>query len=85
VYFLSRNHGHQLALTGGLNLCRGDQVLVLDADLQDPPELLPEMCRLMAEGADVVYGTRIQRKGETRFKNSDRLSLLSAARSAHRR
>jgi dolichol-phosphate mannosyltransferase len=68
--FLSRNHGHQLALTAGLNLCRGNQVLVLDADLQDPPELLPQMCRLMDEGADIVYGKRIQRKGETRFKTA---------------
>src|SRR4051794_36837993 len=43
VINLSRNHGHQLALTAGLDLCRGDVILIIDADLQDPPELLPDM------------------------------------------
>jgi dolichol-phosphate mannosyltransferase len=66
---LSRNHGHQLALTAGLSVCRGDHVLVIDADLQDPPEALPEMLALMArESADVVYGQRVGRAGETLFK-----------------
>jgi polyisoprenyl-phosphate glycosyltransferase len=65
---LSRNYGHQLALSAGLSLARGERVLVIDADLQDPPELLPEMMRLMDEGADVVYGKRIERDGETWFK-----------------
>jgi dolichol-phosphate mannosyltransferase len=65
---LSRNHGHQLALTAGLNICRGRRILILDADLQDPPELLPQMMALMDAGADVVYGQRISRQGETRFK-----------------
>jgi len=67
---LSRNHGHQLALTAGLSFCRGDRVLILDADLQDPPELLPEMMKLMDEGADVVYGQRRSRAGETRLKRA---------------
>jgi polyisoprenyl-phosphate glycosyltransferase len=67
---LSRNHGHQLALSAGLSLARGERILVIDADLQDPPELLPEMMRLMDEGADVVYGQRIQRDGETWFKKT---------------
>src|SRR6478672_7292628 len=68
---LSRNHGHQLALTAGLDLCRGDIVLVIDADLQDPPELLPDMLnRLRSEGADVVYGVRKSRAGETPFKRA---------------
>jgi dolichol-phosphate mannosyltransferase len=67
---LMRNHGHQLALTAGLTLCRGERILVIDADLQDPPELLPEMMRLMDEGADVVYGQRRQRDGETLFKRA---------------
>jgi dolichol-phosphate mannosyltransferase len=68
---LSRNHGHQLALTAGLDLCRGDTILIIDADLQDPPELLPEMMRTMrAEGADVVYGVRRSRSGETAFKRA---------------
>ena len=68
---LSRNHGHQLALTAGLDLCRGDAVLVIDADLQDPPELLPEMLETMREkDADVVYGVRKSRAGETAFKRA---------------
>ena len=68
---LSRNHGHQLALTAGLDLCRGDIVLIIDADLQDPPELLSEMMVAMArEQADVVYGVRTQRTGETPFKRA---------------
>jgi glycosyltransferase involved in cell wall biosynthesis len=68
---LSRRHGHQLALTAGLGLCRGDRVLTIDSDLQDPPELLAEMWRLMDnERVDVVYGLRNERLGETRFKRS---------------
>jgi len=68
---LSRNHGHQLALTAGLDLSRGDMVLIIDADLQDPPELLPEMIAAMrAEDADVVYGVRRSRSGETAFKRA---------------
>ncbi len=63
---LSRNHGHQLALTAGLDLCRGQRILILDADLQDPPELLPDMLATMdREGADVVYAVRRQRAGES--------------------
>lgn len=65
---LSRNHGHQLALSAGLSLCRGQEILIIDADLQDPPELLPEMRKLLQEGADVVYGQRLEREGETAFK-----------------
>ena len=63
---LSRNHGHQLALTAGLDLCRGEHILILDADLQDPPELLPDMLdTLRQEGADVVYAVRRARAGES--------------------
>lgn len=65
---LARNHGHQLALTAGLNLCRGERILIIDADLQDPPELLHDMMQCMDEGADVVYGQRQERHGETAFK-----------------
>jgi glycosyltransferase involved in cell wall biosynthesis len=65
---LSRNHGHQLALSAGLSLARGEHILVIDADLQAPPELLREMMRLMDDGADVVYGQRVERDGETWFK-----------------
>jgi polyisoprenyl-phosphate glycosyltransferase len=68
---LSRNHGHQLALTAGLDLCQGDQILIIDADLQDPPELLPAMLEAMrSNGADVVYGVRRSRRGETAFKRA---------------
>ena len=68
---LSRNHGHQLALTAGLDLCRGDAILIIDADLQDPPELLPQMMEAMRhEDADVVYGVRRSRSGETAFKRA---------------
>ncbi len=67
---LSRNHGHQLALSAGLSVCSGRRILILDADLQDPPELLPDMNRLMDEGADVVYGMRTERRGETWFKRA---------------
>jgi dolichol-phosphate mannosyltransferase len=65
---LSRNYGHQIALSAGLSLCRGDRVFIIDADLQDPPELLGEMMARMDAGCDVVYGQRIARQGETRFK-----------------
>lgn len=68
---LSRNHGHQLALTAGLDLSRGETILIIDADLQDPPELLPAMVATMHEqGADVVYGVRKSRAGETAFKRA---------------
>ena len=65
---LARNYGHQLALTAGLTLCRGDLILLIDADLQDPPELLPQMMAKIDEGFDVVYGVRLHRRGETLFK-----------------
>ncbi|PZQ62995.1 MAG: glycosyltransferase [Sphingomonas taxi] len=68
---LSRNHGHQLALTAGLDLCAGEQILIIDADLQDPPELLADMRVTMArEQADVVYAVRRKRQGETFFKKA---------------
>ena len=65
---LSRNHGHQLAVTAGLSLTRGDCILIIDADLQDPPELLPEMTARLKEGFDVVYGRRLTRAKESAFK-----------------
>jgi polyisoprenyl-phosphate glycosyltransferase len=67
---LARNYGHQLALSAGLSVARGERILILDADLQDPPELLAQMMRLMDAGADVVYGHRGQREGETWFKRA---------------
>jgi polyisoprenyl-phosphate glycosyltransferase len=65
---LFRNHGHQLAASAGLSIAGGDRVLLIDADLQDPPELLPLMANRMDDGFDVVYGRRIARAGETTFK-----------------
>ena len=65
---LSRNFGHQAALTCGYDLATGDAVICMDADLQDPPEVVLEMIRRWREGADVVYGVRANREGETAFK-----------------
>lgn len=65
---LARNHGHQIGLTAGLSFTRGQRILVIDADLQDPPELLPDMWARMDDGVDVVYGQRRSRDGETAFK-----------------
>jgi polyisoprenyl-phosphate glycosyltransferase len=67
---LSRNHGHQLALSAGLQFCKGERVFIIDADLQDPPELLHQMMALMNDGCDVVYGQRVKREGETFFKKT---------------
>ncbi len=67
---LSANRGHQVALTAGLEAARGDRIFMLDADLQDPPELLPDMMFLMDRGYDVVYGRRKERQGETVFKKA---------------
>lgn len=64
----SRNFGHQLAVTAGMDEARGDAVVVLDADLQDPPEVVPEMLAKWRDGWQVVYGVRTERKGESRFK-----------------
>jgi dolichol-phosphate mannosyltransferase len=68
VVFLSRNFGHQTALTAGLDHAEGDAVVMLDADLQDPPELIPRMLDHWREGCDVVYAVRQERDGESRFK-----------------
>jgi glycosyltransferase involved in cell wall biosynthesis len=68
VVDLSRNFGKEIALTAGLEHTKGDVVVVLDADLQDPPELIPQMLDLWREGYDIVYGVRSQRDGETWLK-----------------
>lgn len=68
VYSFSRNFGHQVAITAGIDYARGDAVVVIDADLQDPPELIPEMIGLWQQGYDVVYAKRKKRMGETPFK-----------------
>lgn len=64
----ARNFGHQTAITAGMDYCEGEAIVVIDADLQDPPELIPKMLEKWREGYDVVYGKRIERKGETFFK-----------------
>jgi polyisoprenyl-phosphate glycosyltransferase len=68
VITLSRNFGHQMAITAGLDHAGGDAVVMIDADLQDPPELIPTMVEHWRAGSDVVYTTRTQRTGESRFK-----------------
>lgn len=67
---LSRNFGHQIALTAGVDLARGDAVIILDADLQDPPEVVVELAARWREGYDIVYAVRRARAGETRFKRA---------------
>lgn len=67
---LSANRGHQIALTAGLEAAQGERIMMLDADLQDPPELLTDMMFMMDRGYDVVYGRRKERKGETVFKRA---------------
>lgn len=68
VLTLSRNFGHQMAITAGLDHASGDAVVMIDADLQDPPELIPTMVEHWRAGSDVVYTTRTDRAGESRFK-----------------
>ncbi|NRB01681.1 MAG: glycosyltransferase family 2 protein [Rhodobacteraceae bacterium] len=67
---LSANRGHQIALTAGLEAAKGERIFMLDADLQDPPELLTDMMFMMDRGYDVVYGRRKERQGETIFKRA---------------
>ncbi len=64
----SRNFGHQIAITAGMDYARGDAIIVIDADLQDPPEIILQMIAKWKEGYEVVYGKRLKRKGETLFK-----------------
>ncbi len=72
VISFSRNFGHQAAVSAGLKEVTGDVVAIMDADLQDPPELIPDMIKLWEDGNEVIYGKRKKRKGESTFK------LLSA-------
>ena len=72
IISFSRNFGHQAAVTAGLKEVAGDAVVIIDADMQDPPELIPDMLKLWEDGNDVIYGKRKTRKGESAFK------LLSA-------
>ena len=68
IISLSRNFGHQAAVTAGLKETTGDVVVIIDADLQDPPELIEKMIKLWEDGNDVIYAKRKVRKGESRFK-----------------
>ncbi|MGI8962524.1 MAG: glycosyltransferase family 2 protein [Bryobacteraceae bacterium] len=68
VVELSRNFGHQIAVTAGLEIATGEVVVIMDADLQDPPEVIEEMLRIWEQGYEVVYGIRETREGETGFK-----------------
>ena len=72
VYYIhfSRNFGHQIAVTAGLDRCRGKSVVIIDGDLQDPPEVIPELYEKHKSGYDVVYARRSERKGETWFKRA---------------
>lgn len=68
VISFSRNFGHQCAVTAGLEYVTGDAIVIIDSDLQDPPELIPEMLTLWEQGNEVIYGKRKNRKGESKFK-----------------
>ena len=68
VISFSRNFGHQCAVTAGIKYVTGDAIVIIDADLQDPPEIIPDMLKLWEEGNEVIYGKRKVRKGESAFK-----------------
>ena len=68
IISFSRNFGHQAAVTAGLKYVTGDAIVIMDADLQDPPELIPDMLKLWEDGNEVIYGKRKTREGESAFK-----------------
>lgn len=68
IISFSRNFGHQAAVTAGIKYVTGDAIVIIDADLQDPPELITEMIKLWEQGNEVIYGKRKLRKGESKFK-----------------
>ena len=68
ILSFSRNFGHQAAVTAGLQYATGDAIVIMDADLQDPPELIPDMLKYWEEGYEVIYGKRKKRRGESPFK-----------------
>ncbi|RME32897.1 MAG: glycosyltransferase, partial [Thermoflexia bacterium] len=68
VVRFARNFSHQIAITAGMDYARGDAVVTIDSDLQDPPEVIPELVARWREGYHVVYGVRTEREGETWFK-----------------
>lgn len=77
----SRNFGHQIAVTAGMDHARGDAVVIIDADLQDPPEVILDMIAKWKEGYEVVYGKRLKRKGETLFKKLTAMAFYRFLRS----
>ena len=82
VIFLTRNFGHQNATTAGIDHATGEAVIIMDGDLQDPPELIPEMLLKWQQGYDVVYATRKKRDGESKFKlYTARLFLQNVSKS----
>lgn len=68
VFSFSRNFGHQTAVTCGMDHAKGDALIIIDVDLQDPPELIPEMVKRWEKGGEIIYGKRLKRQGETFFK-----------------
>jgi dolichol-phosphate mannosyltransferase len=80
VVRLSRNFGHQIALSAGLDVARGDAVVTLDGDLQHPPETIPELVRRWRDGAQVVYGVMVERQGESRVKDVTARTFYAALR-----
>jgi glycosyltransferase involved in cell wall biosynthesis len=80
VIQLSRNFGHQLAITAGMDNATGQAVVVMDADLQDPPQVILDMAAKWQEGFEVVYAVRRQRPGETRFKTATATTFYSVLR-----
>lgn len=68
IISFSRNFGHQCAVTAGIQFVTGDAIVIIDADLQDPPELIPDMLKLWEQGYEVIYGKRKTREGESKFK-----------------
>lgn len=68
IISFSRNFGHQAAVTAGLKYVTGDAIIIIDADLQDPPELIPDMIEKWEQGYEVIYGKRKKRNGESAFK-----------------
>lgn len=68
VLSFSRNFGHQLAVTAGMDIAKGDAIIIIDIDLQDPPEVIAQMVKAWEEGAEIAYGKRLKREGETFLK-----------------
>ena len=81
----ARNFGHQIAVTAGLDYASGDAVMIIDADLQDPPEVIAELAAKWREGYEVVYAVRHEREGESLVQALHRLAVLPRHLPHHRR